>query len=61
MKKTLSILCLCTLLLCVLFMCTSCATKVEAPTRVKVNADTLDLEWKRAAGARAYEIRISGE
>ena len=61
MKKTLSVMCLCTLLLCVLFLCTSCASKVAAPTKLTLDGDTLTLEWKRVAGARAYEVRVSGE
>jgi len=61
MKKVLSVLCLCALLLCMLLLCTACKADTAAPTRLKLNTDTLTLEWRRVSGARAYEVRISGE
>lgn len=58
MKK---IIALCALLLCVLFMFAACAEKNAAPTNLRLDQDTLTLEWRKATGARAYEVRVSGD
>ena len=61
MKKLLSALCLCALLLCVVFAFSGCAEKGAAPTNLRLDQDTLTLEWRKVTGARAYEIRVSGD
>ena len=61
MKKLMSAVCLCALLLCAVFLFSACGTKTNAPTNLSLNMDTQTLEWRKAVGARAYEVKISGE
>ena len=61
MKKIITVVSLCAILLCTLLLCTACGAETMAPGRLKMNTDTLTLEWARVIGARAYEIRITGE
>ena len=47
------------LLLCLCALC-SCEEQLSAPAGVKINGDTLMLEWRRVPGAKAYTVSISG-
>ncbi len=63
MKRILSILSLCALLLCVVLVGTACAkgADTKAPTALSLDMDSQTLKWKRVLGVRAYEIEVSGE
>ena len=61
MKKIISALCLCALLLCTVILCSACGAKASAPTNLSLDMDTLTLEWRKAIGARAYEVKVSGD
>ena len=61
MKKILSVVCLCAILLCTVILFSACSAKNAAPANLKLDMDTQTLQWRKTAGARSYEIRVSGE
>ena len=63
MKRIISILSLCALLLCAVLVGTACAkgADTKAPTALSLDMDSQTLKWKRVLGVRAYEIEVSGE
>jgi len=61
MKKILSAVSLCVILLCTVILFSACGLRAAEPTNLKLDMDTQTLEWRKVAGARAYEIRISGD
>ena len=64
MKKIiLALLSVCLILLCIFSVC-ACADSTpdtNAPSRLKIDSDTLELKWAKMSGIRGYEVRISGD
>ena len=61
MKKIISLVSLCAILLCTVILFSACGAQSAAPTNLKLDVDNQTLEWRKAVGARAYEIRVSGD
>lgn len=61
MKKIISLVSLCVILLCTVILFSACGAQCAAPTNLKLDVDNQTLEWRKAVGARSYEIRVSGE
>ncbi len=63
MKKILlTVLSVCLVLLCLISVC-SCNQEADtaAPSRFKLDTDTLILKWNAVSDARSYEVRVSGD
>ncbi len=59
--KKLRIFILLNLIICCLAMCIGCAAKIDAPTNLVIDQDTLELTWSKVVDAKSYTLDISGK
>ena len=59
--KKIRVFILLNLIICCLAMCIGCAPKLDAPTGLAIDQDTLVLTWDECDSARFYTLDINGE
>ena len=61
MKKTIKLIFIISLFVLCVMTLVSCGEKLNKPTGLILNEETLSLQWNKVPGAKSYSISVSGE